>query len=132
MIGLFLIDDSADFLAAAARFLRAQHGIQILGQAQSVRSALPEIRSLRPDAVLLDWLMPDIDGLAALPLLKALAPAPRVIVLTLYDDSAYRLAAYAHGADDFICKRELCDSLAHSLERLFPAESRTTDTWRQP
>ena len=132
MIGIFLIDDSADFLAAATRFLRAQPGIQILGQALSVRGAVPEIRSVRPDVVLLDWLMPDTDGLAALPLLKAIEPAPRVIVLTIYDDSAYRFAAYAHGADDFICKRELCDSLAHSLERLFPTAPRTPDGCRQP
>ena len=121
MTGIFLLDDNADFLAAASRFVRAQPGMRVLGQAQSVRAALPQIRSARPDIVLLDWLMPDIDGLAALPMLKALTPAPRVIVLTLYDDAAYRLAAYAHGADDFICKRELCDLLAASVRRLMPA-----------
>lgn len=119
-VGIFLIDDNADFLTAAARFLRAQHGIQVLGEAQSIAAALPEIRCVRPDVVLLDWLMPDINGVTALPLLKALQPSPRVIILTLYDDSAYRLAAYANGADDFICKRELCDSLPTSLQRLFP------------
>lgn len=118
MAGIFLLDDNADFLAAASRFVRAQPGMRVLGQAQSVRTALPAIRSARPDIVLLDWLMPEIDGLAALPLIKALTPAPRVIVLTLYDDSAYRLAAYAHGADDFICKRELCDLLPASVRRL--------------
>ena len=121
MAGIFLLDDNADFLAAASRFVRAQPGMRMVGHAHSVHAALPAIRSLRPDIVLLDWLMPEIDGLAALPLLKALTPAPRVIVLTLYDDAAYRLAAYAHGADDFICKRDLCDFLPASVRRLSAA-----------
>lgn len=124
MAGIFLLDDNADFLAAAGRFIRAQAGMRLLGQAQSVHAALPAICSLRPDIVLLDWMMPDIDGGGALPLLKALVPLPRVIVVTLYDDDAYRRAAYTHGADDFICKRELCDLLPASVRRLTGA---TTD-----
>lgn len=104
---VLLVDDSRDFLASVERFLAAEPGIAVVGRAYSGREALEQVARLRPHVVLMDLAMPEMTGLEATRHLKTDPEAPRVIILTMYEDEAFREAAHDMGADGFVPKSRL-------------------------
>lgn len=118
-IQVLLVDDSPEFLESAARFLSADPHVRVVGRALSGRQALEQIVCLQPDVVLMDWAMPDIDGLEATRQIKKRLGAPYVVILTLHDNDEYRLAAQAAGADGYITKSEFGTELLPFVHRLF-------------
>jgi len=119
-IRVLLIDDSPLFLATARQFLSAQPGIEITGTALSGSEGLPLVESMKPDVVLLDLCMPQMDGLEATRRIKTGAKAPRVIVVSMIDCASFRSAAANQGADGFVSKSELPAILLPLLRSLFP------------
>jgi DNA-binding NarL/FixJ family response regulator len=118
-IRIILVDDSPEFLESAAHFLSIQPSIQIVGRALSGTEALEQAARLQPDLVLVDWAMPEMNGLEAARCLKAQPAAPRVIVLTLYDTPRYRAAAQAAGTDGFVNKADFGAQLMPLIHKLF-------------
>jgi DNA-binding NarL/FixJ family response regulator len=114
-----LVDDSTLFLDAAAAFLAGDPAVELVGRAGSGHAALDEAARLRPDLVLMDWVMPGLDGLEATRRLKARSEAPRVILLTLYENPEYREAAAGAGADAFVAKADLGRHLLPLIHSLF-------------
>jgi DNA-binding NarL/FixJ family response regulator len=104
---VLLVDDSAEFLESAVHFLTADPAIEVVGQAYSGRGALEQVGVLKPDLVLMDLSMPEMNGLEATRRLKEQDDKPRVILLTLHDNPEYRAAAQAAKADGFVAKSEL-------------------------
>ncbi len=117
-IRILLVDDNADFLDAATRFLTGKPRIEIVGKIFSGREAVRQTPTLKPDLVLMDLMMPEMDGLEATRLLKLLPDPPAVIVVSLHDDQSFRMAALGAGADAFLAKRLLSKQLVPLLERL--------------
>ena len=117
-IRILLVDDNAEFLNAATRFLADQPGIEIVGKIFSGRDAVNQTPTLKPDFVLMDLVMPEMDGLEATRLLKQLPDPPAVIVVSLHDDQFFRMAAQGAGADGFLPKRLLSKHLVQLLEKL--------------
>jgi DNA-binding NarL/FixJ family response regulator len=120
---IFLVDDSVAFLEAATAFLSTAPGVEIVGRALSGREALAQVTQLRPDVVLLDVVMPDMNGLETTQRIKAEAHAPRVIILTLHDDLEYRIAAKTVGADGFVSKAAFGTQLLPLLQALFTGDA---------
>lgn len=116
---IILVDDSPEFLESAVRFLSADPRIHIVGRALSGRDALNQIPSLKPDLVLMDLAMPEMNGLEVTRQIKAQPRAPRVVILTLYDTPEYRSAAEGVGADGFITKSDFGTQVLPMLEVLF-------------
>ena len=114
----FLVDDSPEFLDAAARFLATDPQIEIVGHALSGRNAIEAVARLRPDLVLMDVAMPEMNGFAATRHIKGQPNPPRIIVLTLYDNDEYRVQAQAAGADGFVAKSEFGTQLLPLIHRL--------------
>ena len=87
---------------------------EIVGEASNGREALQLVAKHRPDAVLLDAQMPDMDGLEATRLIKKSWPKVRVVILTMYTN--YEAAARKAGSDCFLVKgcptSELVDALS--------------------
>jgi len=106
-IRVLIVDDSPAFLAATSDFLKTDPRIEVVGFAQSGRDAVQQVAKLQPDLVLMDLVMPGINGLAATRLIKANIPAPRVIILSHHDDPVYRFQAEAVNADGFVTKSEI-------------------------
>jgi len=117
-VRILLVDDSPDFLKLAARFLAMDPQVEIIARARSGRDALREVAQLKPDLVLMDLTMPEMNGLEATRQIKKLARPPRVIILTLHDSPDYRAAARAAGADDFVAKANLSTDLIPAIQRL--------------
>ncbi|MBI2928248.1 MAG: response regulator transcription factor [Verrucomicrobia bacterium] len=117
---VLLVDDSPHFLEAAADFLRASAAVEIVGQAASGREAIQQTRALKPDLVLMDLLMPQMNGLEATRHLKARGDAPKIIIVTLHNSLACQVAAREVGADGFVNKSEFADALLPVIQKLFP------------
>ena len=100
-----LIADDQQLLRAGFRvILQAESGIDVVGEAEDGVDAVAQVRSLRPDVVLMDIRMPKLDGLAATEHLMKLPDAPRVVMLTTFDENEYVVRALRAGAYGFLLK----------------------------
>ena len=79
---VLLVDDHPLFLAGLGNLLTA-HGVDVLGTARDGMEALEKARALQPEIILLDIQMPQLDGLAALRLIKAELPEIKIVMLTM-------------------------------------------------
>lgn len=100
---LLLADDHALFRDGLRSLLEAQ-GLDVAAEAANGREAVREARIHRPDIVLMDLFMPEMDGLAATRLISAELPDVQVIVLTASDDDADLFEAIKSGARGYLSK----------------------------
>lgn len=98
-----LIVDDAEFLRVRISKMLVSNGHQVL-EAENGLVAVDTYRSVRPDAVLMDVTMPEMDGLAALKQIRASDPNARVVMLTALGQESVVLEAIKSGAKDFVVK----------------------------
>jgi CheY-like chemotaxis protein len=103
---VLVIDDDPVFRALARRML-ADCGLAVAGEAESVAKGRAAVEELRPDAVLLDVMLPDGDGVALARELVSLPWAPRVLLTSSSADSAGAEEIDHSGAVGFVPKAEL-------------------------
>jgi len=115
---VLVAEDNPIFLAIVTSLLSSTEGIEVVGTAGSGREALDRVDVLRPDLVLMDLAMPEMNGLAVVRRLAVLAGRPRVIIMTAHKERAYRAAALRAGADGFLQKSELLDQLLPLMQTL--------------
>ena len=96
-------------------FLDLQDGIEVVGEAADGRRAVDEAERLRPDVVLMDLVMPRIDGVEAMRELRSRVPAARVVVLTSFLDEERLLPALRAGAAGYLLKNVEPRELARSI-----------------
>jgi len=118
LIRVLLVDDSPLFLASAARVLAADPRLDIVGQVTSGPAALEQLAQLDCDLVLVDLVMPEMNGLEVAERIRELSRPPRVVVLTLDDTAEYRAAAVAC-ADGFLGKAHTATQLLPLIHSLF-------------
>jgi two-component system response regulator MprA len=81
--------------------------------------AVEAVLGLRPDVLVVDLMMPDIDGLEVCRRVKQAAPETDVIIVTAFDDSRIRVTALREGASAFVAKAVAATSLEHTIRRVF-------------
>lgn len=118
-IRVLLVDDSAPFLDMESRYLAGQSQFQVVGSATSGEGAVSQVSILHPDLVLMDLTMPGMNGLQATSHIKKQANAPRVIIVTLHDQPAYRAMSEFAGADGFITKDNFGEPLMRMIHGMF-------------
>jgi len=101
-VRVVVIDDSIDLRGLLCLAL-SRAGLDVVGEAGDGSAGIDVVREQRPDLVLLDLSMPVMDGIEALPLLRALAPDARIIVFSGYDAALTR-QTLALGADGHVVK----------------------------
>jgi DNA-binding NarL/FixJ family response regulator len=100
-----IADDQALLRTGFAMILSANGSIEVVAEAADGAEAINAVRRTRPDVVLMDIRMPEIDGLEATRRILAEAmPAPRVVILTTFDLDRYVYAALSAGASGFLLK----------------------------
>jgi DNA-binding NarL/FixJ family response regulator len=99
-----LIADDQALVRTGFRMILTAGGIAVVGEASDGAEAISAVRSLRPDVVLMDIRMPQMDGLEAARRILDEAPDCRVLMLTTFDLDRYVYAALAAGASGFLLK----------------------------
>jgi DNA-binding NarL/FixJ family response regulator len=116
-ISVLIVDDHPSF-RATARLLLEVEGYEVIGEAPDGMSAIDRARELRPDVVLLDVNLPDIDGFEVASRLTANGDAPAIVLCSSRDGSDFGPLVERSGALGFISKADLSGaSLAELLER---------------
>ncbi len=106
MIRVLLADDQTLVRAGFRALLDAREDIEVVAEAADGREAVALVTSLRPDVVLMDIRMPDLDGLEATRLISA-DPAlheVRIVIVTTFEIDEYLFEALRHGASGFLLK----------------------------
>ena len=106
---VLIVDDHAVVRSGLKLVLDADEQIEPVGEAGSARDAIFEARSLKPDVILLDVVMPDQSGLEIIPQLLHENPETKVLVLSMQDDPRYVREAFDAGASGYVLK-EAADS----------------------
>ena len=113
---ILIVDDHRGFRAQARTLLEAE-GCSVVGEAPDGRSAIAASRALRPDLVLLDIGLPDIDGFDVARSLAASEAPPLVILISSRDAAAYGPRIGACGALGFLSKDDLSGAAIDALVR---------------
>jgi DNA-binding NarL/FixJ family response regulator len=103
---VLIVDDHAEFRALARALLEAD-GFEVLGEAADGESALAAVANLRPELVLLDIQLPDVDGFEIAATLAARIDPPSVVLTSSRSVSSYRRRLAKSPASGFISKGEL-------------------------
>lgn len=114
---VLIVDDHRTFRLTARALLEAD-GFQVVGEAADGNSGIAAERELRPDVVLVDVRLPDLDGFAVTEAITAAEGPPRVIVTSSSDDPLYPERAQRSGAHGFVAKHDVS---GRTLERLLAA-----------
>ncbi len=103
-IRVLIVDDHSVVRSGLRRVLERESDIEPVGEAATGREAVFQARSLKPDVILMDVVMPDQSGLEALPMLMHEQPAVKVLVLSMLDDPRYVREAFDAGASGYVLK----------------------------
>ncbi len=104
MVRLYIADTDPAFIAQAKRALARGHSVEVIGTSRNGRQALRDLLRLRPDALLTDIPLPELDGIALLREARRLNQSPSVIVCTRFYSPESMEWAYQYGASFFLCK----------------------------
>jgi DNA-binding NarL/FixJ family response regulator len=123
MIKVLVADDQALVRGGLVAMLDAQDDIEVVGEADDGGAAVDEALRLRPDVVLMDVRMPNVDGIEATRRLAAHPGAPRVLVLTTFDLDEYVYESLRAGAGGFLLKDTPPERLADAVRTIAAGES---------
>ena len=120
---ILLVDDHEVVRVGVRALIERQPGMEVVGEASTVREAVSQAEQLAPDVVVLDVRLPGGDGLDACEQIKARRPEIRIIILTSFPDDQVLFDAIAAGADGYVLKQIGSDDLIKALERVGRGES---------
>jgi DNA-binding NarL/FixJ family response regulator len=125
VIRILLVDDQALVRAGFRMILDAEPDIEVVGEASDGREAVEHVRELRPDVVLMDIRMPDLDGLEAARQILA-GPeneVPKILMLTTFDLDEYVYEALRAGASGFLLKDTPPEQLVSAIHVIAQGEA---------
>ena len=110
-----MADDDKMIREGLRLLIGAQRDMQVVGEAGNGKEALQRARELKPDVVVMDLSMPELNGLQATERLKAERPEVKVVALTVHEDASYLLQLCKAGAAGYVLKRSAGDDLIHAI-----------------
>ena len=123
VIRVLLVDDDALMRAGLASILSSDAAVDVVGEAADGRDAVERVVALRPDVVLMDIRMPEVDGITATRDVVAASPDTRVVILTTFEDDEYIFGALTAGASGFLLKRTTPESLIEAIKAVAAGDS---------
>lgn len=122
-IRVFLVDDHRMLRAGVRVFLEAYDDLLLVGEAESGEAAIWQCLSLQPDVVLMDLVLPGMDGAAATEAILQESPDIHVVALTSFHDAVMVERALKAGAISYILKDIDADELAHAIREAHAGRS---------
>ena len=116
---IVVAEDDAAFLASLEALLAADGRFEVVGRARNGREAITLTRKLKPDAVVMDIEMPEVDGVEAT---RAVAPAVPVLAISGHDYEERVLDIRDAGAADYVRKARVDDELCEALAALLRSQ----------
>lgn len=115
VIRLLLVDDHDVVRVGLKSFLQTQAGLSVVAEAANGEQAIEQALLVKPDVILMDITMPEMDGLEATRRLRTLCPESLVLALTVHDDKQYFMQMLAAGASGYITKQSAADDLVAAI-----------------
>jgi DNA-binding NarL/FixJ family response regulator len=115
MIKVLLVDDQMLIRQGIKMLLSTEVDMQVVGEAANGREALAQIEMLRPDVVLMDVRMPEMDGVSATRAVMARWPEQGVIILTTFEDEEYIFEGLKAGARGYLLKDISSEEMAEAV-----------------
>ena len=116
LVRIVVAEDHPFFRDGLRLALGRDDRLQIVGEASNGREAVDKVRAYMPDVVLMDLLMPEMDGIAATRAIKEFAPDVKVIVLTSFQDDEHIMPAIEAGATGYLLKDVSAPDLVKAIE----------------
>jgi NarL family two-component system response regulator LiaR len=121
-IRVLIVDDHAIVRQGLLTYLELLEEIEIAGEARTGVEAVAQVRKLSPDVVLMDLVMPEMDGIEATRQIATLDPAPKVIVLTSFTEDEMVFPAIRAGATGYLLKDISPTELAQAIQAVHHGE----------
>ncbi len=118
---ILVVDDNAPIRGLVRRFVESRPGLEVCGEATDGLEGIQKVRELKPDVIVLDFLMPGINGLQAAVLLHQIVPNAPIILFTFYKDAISSDLAQAAGVASILSKTDQLATLADEVQRLTAA-----------
>jgi NarL family two-component system response regulator LiaR len=115
-IRVMIVDDHAVVREGLRTYLELEDRFVLVGEASNGREAADKVRALKPDVVLMDLLMPVMDGIEATRAIKQNAPDVKVIVLTSFTDDEHIMPAIEAGATGYLLKDVSAEDLVKAIQ----------------
>jgi pilus assembly protein CpaE len=131
-IRVLIVDDISETRDHLARLLGFEGDIEIVGLADSGRQAIELAASLKPDIVLMDINMPDMDGIEATEQLSATVPGASVVMMSVQGEADYLRRSMLAGAREFLVKPFSSDELTSSIRQIYAREREKLERFPVP
>ena len=112
---ILLADDHKMVRDGLRLLIDSQRDMRVVGESGNGKQALQQARDLKPNVVVMDLSMPELNGLQATERLKAERSASKVVALTVHEDASYLLQLCKAGAVGYVLKRSAGDDLIHAI-----------------
>lgn len=114
-IRVLLVDDHAFVRSGVKAILESEDGIDVVGEAGSGLEAIEKVDLIKPDLIVMDVNMPDLDGIETTKRIKEKYPSISIIVLTVNDEELFLIEAVRAGAASYLLKDSSSDQLINSI-----------------
>lgn len=114
---VLVVDDVAETRENIRKLLQFESDIEVVGAARSGREAVQLSDELKPDVILMDINMPDMDGITATEMIRQRNPIAQIIILSVQGDPNYMRRAMLAGARDYLTKPPMADELISAVRR---------------
>jgi pilus assembly protein CpaE len=116
-IRVVIVDDIAETRENIRKLLQFENDIEVVGVARTGNEGINIAKEMRPDVILMDINMPDMDGIVATENIRRTIPHTQIVILSVQGDSNYMRRAMLAGARDFITKPPSIDDLTSAIRR---------------
>jgi len=116
IVTVLIADDQTLFREGIKDLLEDEKGIKVIGEASDGPQAIEMVKKLKPDVVLMDIKLPQMDGVSATKIIRKECPETNVLILSSYEDEAHITEAIQAGANGYLSKMLPASELVHALK----------------